>query len=337
MHYGPVMIDLQGVELTSEEQSLLQHPRVGGLILFTRNFQSLTQLKALVTSIRSHAKSNLLIAVDHEGGRIWRFDEGFTKLPAARRYGVIYEQDPEEGINLARNAGNMMASELLECGIDLSLAPVLDLDKGVSEVIGDRAFHRDPAIVTRLAKAFIEGMNQAGMQATGKHFPGHGSCAPDSHVAQPVDDRSLAVLMAEDIVPFKQLSSMLGAVMPAYVTYTAIDTVPAGFSKRWLQDILRKELGFKGAVISDCISMKGAAIGGDFVVRARMALDAGCDMLILCQQERSLVKWVLDNLMRDTSSEAQERLSLLKGQFLSKTAKKGKSQKDQKVDTLLKT
>jgi beta-N-acetylhexosaminidase len=318
MHYGPVMIDVQGVSLTDEERQLLQHPRVGGVILFTRNYQGLNQIKNLVTEIRACTTNPLLITVDHEGGRVWRFNEGFTKLPAAKQYGMVYQHDVSEALKLARNAGWVMAAELLDCGIDLSLAPVLDLDKGISEVIGDRAFGSDAKIVTELAKAFIEGMNTVGMSATGKHFPGHGGCALDSHIAKPVDERSLEVLMNDDMIPFKNLSSVLGAVMPAHITYTAVDSVPAGFSKRWLQGILRDKLNFEGAVISDCLSMKGAAIGGDFVVRAQMALDAGCDMVILCQQERNLVSWVLDNLGRDAKTSSNNRLSKLAGKFNNK-------------------
>jgi beta-N-acetylhexosaminidase len=315
MQYGPVMIDLEGKTLLPSEHALLAHPRVGGVILFTRNYQDMTQLKTLIADIRAAAKKTLLITVDHEGGRVWRFNEGFTKLPPSKQYGDLYQQDSAEALKLAHNAGSVMATELLDCGIDFSLAPVLDLEKGMSEVIGDRAFGRDPLVVTALAKAFIMGMNAVGMQATGKHFPGHGGCALDSHIAQPVDSHSLAELLADDLIPFSNLSNILSAVMPAHITYPAVDTVPAGFSRRWLQDILRQQLQFKGAIISDCLSMKGAAIGGDFVVRAQMALDAGCDMVILCQQGRDLVAWFLDNLGRDSTTASSERLSKMAGQF----------------------
>jgi len=315
MHYGPLMIDLEGTTLNPKERALLQHPAVGGVILFTRNYIDKASLKALVVEIRTVANKPILIAVDHEGGRVWRFHKDFTKLPAARRYGQEFKEDPEAAKKFAQNAGWVMAAELLDCEIDLSLAPVLDLDKGVSAVIGDRAFERDPKIVSQLAKAFIDGMNSVGMQATGKHFPGHGSCAPDSHFSEAIDDRTLDEMLNEDLIPFKELSASLGAVMPSHVVYPKVDSVPAGYSKRWLQDILRKQLGFNGAIISDCLSMKGAAIGGDFVVRARMALDAGCEMVILCQQERSLMQWVLDNLDRETSAESHQRLSRLVGNF----------------------
>ncbi len=315
MQYGPVMIDISGKALMEEERELLAHPRVGGVILFSRNFENITQIRGLIAEIRSVAKHPLLIAVDHEGGRVWRFQEGFTKLPPARYYGTLYAENKKEALHLAHNAGWVMAAELLECGVDFSLAPVLDLDKGISEVIGDRAFSRDPLVVTECAKAFIEGMNAVGMQATGKHFPGHGSCAPDSHLEKPVDPRKFEELRADDLIPFTQLSSHLGAVMPAHITFPAVDSVPAGFSARWLQTILRQELKFEGAIISDCLSMKGAAIGGDFVVRAQMALDAGCDMVILCQQERELVQWFLEHLGRETSILSNQRLAAMAGKF----------------------
>lgn len=314
-HYGPLMIDLEGTSLNPKECALLQHSTVGGVILFTRNFTDRAALKVLVEEIRTVAGKPILIAVDHEGGRVWRFHKDFTKLPAARRFAQDFKEDPESAKNFARNAGWVMAAELLDCEIDLSLAPVLDLDKGVSSVIGDRSFDRDPKVVSQLAKAFIEGMNSVGMQATGKHFPGHGSCAPDSHFAEAIDDRTFEEMLNDDLIPFKELSTTLGAIMPSHVVYPKVDSVPAGYSKRWLQDVLRKQIGFNGAIISDCLSMKGAAIGGDFVVRARMAIDAGCEMVILCQQERSLMQWVVDNLDRETSAESHERLSRLAGNF----------------------
>ncbi|MBP9764629.1 MAG: beta-N-acetylhexosaminidase [Gammaproteobacteria bacterium] len=324
MQYGPVMIDLEGKTLLPSEHALLAHPRVGGVIFFTRNYQDIAQLKALIIDVRAAAQKPLLLAVDHEGGKVWRFNEGFTKLPPAKHYGDLYQQDSGEALKSAHNAGWVMATELLDCGIDFSLAPVLDLEKGMSEVIGDRAFAQDPQVVSELAKAFIQGMNAVGMSATGKHFPGHGGCIPDSHIAKPVDDRTLEALLTDDLIPFTNLSGILGAVMPAHITYPAVDTVPAGFSRRWLQDILRGQLAFKGAIISDCLSMKGAAIGGDFVVRAQMAIDAGCDMVILCQQTRDLVMWFLDNLGRDSTAESSQRLSNMAAQFQNEARKANK-------------
>lgn len=315
MYYGPVMIDLEGVKLTPKERVLLQHQAVGGVILFKRNYHNVASLKALVAEIREVAINPMLITVDHEGGRVWRFIEGFTKLPPMQHYGELYQQNKKDALKQAEAAGNTMAKELLRVGIDLSLAPVLDLNHGTSEVIGDRSFGSDPNMVIELATAFIKGMNEAGMAATGKHFPGHGGCRADSHLEQAIDSRPLSSLMAEDILPFQKLGPMLKAIMPSHVIYPDVDSVPAGYSKKWLQEILREQLGFKGALISDCLSMKGAAMGGDFVLRSRMALDAGCDMVILSQQPRELVSWVLDKLGRETSANAHQRLSALSGNF----------------------
>jgi len=319
MYYGPVMIDLEGIELTEKERVLLKHPAVGGVILFSRNYNTLESIKAFVADIRREAKKPMLIAVDHEGGRVWRFKADFTRLPPAAHYGTLYcEASPEEALLLAYKNGAIMASELLACGIDFSLAPVLDLNRGISDVIGDRGFHADPHIVVALAKAFIEGMNSVGMQATGKHFPGHGGCSMDSHWAQAVDIRSWEALQ-EDILPFAKLASMLGGIMPAHVVYPSMDPLPAGYSKYWLQTILRNELQFKGAIISDCLSMKSADMGSDYVTRARMALDAGCNMVILCGQERDALQRVLDALDRAPSSENNEVLRSLAGKFTKKS------------------
>ena len=315
MQYGPVMIDLAGKTLLPSEHRLLAHPRVGGVIFFSRNYQDIAQLKALIRDIRAAAAKPLLLAVDHEGGQVWRFKEGFTKLPSSKYYGDLYQHNSGEALKAAYNAGCVMARELLDCGIDFSLAPVLDVEKGLSEVIGDRAFSGDPQVVCVLATAFIEGMNSMGMSATGKHFPGHGGCVLDSHIAKPIDNRSLEALLAEDLIPFAHLSQKLAAIMPAHISYPLVDTVPAGFSSRWLQDILRGELGFKGAIISDCLSLQGAAIGGDFVARGQRVMDAGCDMVILCQQSREEVSWFLDHLDRGSTVESNERLSKMAGQF----------------------
>ncbi len=321
MKYGPVMIDIEGTTLSAKEKVLLQHPAVGGVLLFSRNYNNPSALKALIAELRTISINPLLIAVDHEGGRVWRFREGFTILPPAKYFLEVYQKDAAQGLKEAKEAAIIMASELLAIGVDLSLAPVLDLDIGISEVIGDRSFGSDPAIVTALGDAFIQGMNEAGMQATGKHFPGHGSCRSDTHLEQAIDDRMLDKIMQSDLVPFQKLAAKLKAVMPAHVIYPNVDSVPAGYSKKWLKEILRGELGFQGAIISDCLSMKGAAIGGDFVVRARMALDAGCDMVILSHQQRELVSWVLEKLARETSDAANSRLQQLTGDFKKKIEK----------------
>jgi len=314
MNYGPMMIDIEGPELLEEETNLLKHPRVGGVLLFTRNYRDKQTLKKLVSELRKAAEHPILIAVDNEGGRLWRFRESFTHIEAAREYGLLYDKDPEAAKKWAEKNGYIMAKELLDVGIDISLAPVLDLDFGVSEVIGDRAFHRKPEVVTQLAAAFVEGMHRAGMAATGKHFPGHGAIAMDSHLKEAIDHRTFEAILKEDLVPFFELKHQLNAIMPAHVIYPCVDNVPAGFSKDWLQEILRQKFQYQGAIISDCMSMEGAGIGGDFVLRSRMALDAGCDMVILTQQDRDTLLWVLDKLDRNISKESQLRLAALASQ-----------------------
>jgi beta-N-acetylhexosaminidase len=311
MHYGPVMIDLKGLSLSEAERALIQHPMVGGVLFFTRNYHDITQLKSLVAEIRHTAHQKpLLLAVDHEGGRVWRFRKDFHVLGPAKDYGLIYAQDPQAGLKCAEEAGTLMAAELLASGIDLSLAPVLDVDSGISEVIGDRAFDHDPARVGELAGAFIAGMAAAGMAATGKHFPGHGGCQLDSHIAQPIDTRSFEQIWDHDLVPFRQLSPVLKAVMPAHVIYPSVDAMPAGFSSQWLQTILREKIGFEGAIISDCLSMTGAAAaGGDLLSRAHKALGAGCDRVIVCQQSIEDLTHFLENLNRETSAHSHRRLA----------------------------
>jgi len=315
MHYGPVMIDLSGTALTPLEENILRHKAVGGVLLFTRNYTNKAQIQTLVRHIRKIADKEVLIAVDHEGGRVWRFEEGFSKLPESRLFGTFYKEDPFAAQSLAQQAGFLMAAELLECGIDLSLAPILDVDRGVSEIIASRGFHDTPEVISILGAAFIKGMNKAGMQATGKHFPGHGGCALDSHIDKPLDNRRLDLLLREDILPFKQLSAQLGAIMPAHVVYPKIDSLPAGFSKIWLQDILREQLNFTGAIISDCLSMKAAELESSLLENAMLALNAGCDMIIVAQQTREHLKDFLEALLYEISDERQDRLKGLAGQF----------------------
>jgi len=271
------MLDLNGVDITPEEREILSHPLVGGVILFSRNFASVAQLEALVESLHEIRSPRLLIAVDHEGGRVQRFRDGFTALPAAAHFGQVYDQNPQLGHHLAEVAGWLMAVELRAVGIDFSFAPVLDVDHGVSAVIGDRAFHQDPAVVTELARAYIKGMHEAGMAATGKHFPGHGGVEADSHTAIPVDERDYNDIYAHDILPFKRLVQHgLAAVMPAHVIYPKVDKLPAGFSSYWLKEILRQRLGFQGVIFSDDLDMQGASVIGDsYTERARVALAAG--------------------------------------------------------------
>jgi beta-N-acetylhexosaminidase len=275
---GPVMIDIVGTGLTDLDRERLCHPLVGGIILFTRNYVSREQLTQLCADIHTLREPRLLIAVDHEGGRVQRFREGFTRLPAMRKLGELHALDAKAGLEAARAVGQVLAAELLACGVDFSFTPVLDLDYGHSTVIGDRSFGRDPTAVAGLANAVIEGLHAAGMKSCGKHFPGHGHVAADSHVAIPVDERSLAQLH-EDMAAFRQ--SRVDAVMPAHVIYPAVDARPAGFSPVWLT-ILREELGFDGVIFSDDLSMEGASVVGGIIERATAAWNAGCDMLLVC-------------------------------------------------------
>ena len=275
---GPLMIDIAGLELTDLDRQRLCHSLVGGIILFSRNYQNPQQLESLTAEIHRLRSPPLLIAIDHEGGRVQRCREGFTRLPAMRRLGELWAASPEQAALAAGEIGYVLAVELRMRGVDMSFTPVLDLDWGRSEVIGDRSFHADPLVVTQLAGAFIEGLRAAGMAACGKHFPGHGWAEADSHVAIPVDKRSLAEL-APDLEPYRQLK--LDAVMPAHVIYPQMDDQPAGFSPLWIK-MLREELAFSGVVFSDDLSMHGASVAGDIVDRANAAWGAGCDMLLVC-------------------------------------------------------
>ncbi len=314
MSLGPLMIDVQGTALQPEERTLLRHPLVGGAILFARNYESPQQIGALIDEIHGLREPRLLIAVDQEGGRVQRFRNGFTRLPAVAGLGRIADQDPARARSLAETTGWLMAAELRAVGADLSFAPVLDLDHKRSQVIGDRAFHRDPETLTELAHAYMLGMRHAGMAAVGKHFPGHGGVAADSHHELPEDPRPLADLRAEDLLPFERMIHYgLPAVMAAHVVYPAVAPLPAGFSYNWLHTVLREELGFQGAVFSDDLSMAGAQMAGSTPTeRALVALEAGCDMALICN-DRAAVTEVLEHLEHTPNPASQLRLTRLHG------------------------
>ncbi|GHA83930.1 beta-N-acetylhexosaminidase [Modicisalibacter luteus] len=282
---GPVMLDLEGAALTSAERKLLMRPEVGGVILFARNIVDAGQVSELCAAIR-RIRPDLLLGIDQEGGRVQRLKEGVTRLPSMGKLGSIYADVPQDGLQLCHDAGWLLGMEMAACGLDLTFAPVLDVDVGRSQVIGDRSFSRDPLAVTALAGAFIDGLHEAGMVAVGKHFPGHGGVEADSHHELPLDDRSLQALREHDLVPFAKLASRLDGIMPAHVIYKAFDDRPAGFSPSWL-GMLREELGFKGAIFSDDLSMAGAHVAGGPDARAHAALEAGCDMVLVCNDREA--------------------------------------------------
>lgn len=314
MTLGPVLIGLAGQEIETGEQGWLRHPSVGGVVLFTRNYRDVGQLCALTSAIRETAGRDLLICVDHEGGRVQRFREGFTRLPALAVLGKVYAESPSLARDFAYRHARVMATELLLCGVDLSFAPVLDLGER-SVVIGDRAFAADKTTIAELAGAYVAGMHDAGMAATGKHFPGHGSVEADSHTDDVRDARKLDEIEGNDLQPFATLGSELDAVMMAHVLYPQADDKPAGYSEFWIQDVLRRQLDFSGTVFSDDLGMFAAKVAGGLVARVRISLQAGCDAVLVCDPDD--VRRLMDaGDLPDI--DAGEALARLKGRFTAK-------------------
>lgn len=307
------MLDLAGPDLTAADKARLLHPATGGVILFSRNYESPEQVHRLIGQIHELRSPQLLVAVDQEGGRVQRFRDGFSRLPPAACYGQLYARNKRRGLHLAQEAGWLMASELQACGVDFSFAPVLDLDLGLSGVIGDRAFAHDPDAIGSLAYAWIHGAKEAGMAAVGKHYPGHGGVREDSHLELPVDDRNLDQIWHQDIRPFRHLiDNGLAGIMPAHVIYSQVDDQPAGFSRRWIKTLLREELNFQGVIFSDDLSMAAAGVAGSYAERAQLALDAGCDMILVCNNPCGADE-VLASLADYHDPVAQTRLVRLHG------------------------
>ena len=315
---GPVMIGIRGKTLSAEEKEMLKHPLVGGVILFTRNYDTPEQVSALTDDLRRCGGQDLLVAVDQEGGRVQRFRAPLSVLPPLNRLGEMFDQNPQRALSDAESLAWLMAAEVRALGVDFSFAPVLDVSMNVSSVIGDRAFHAQPQVISQIAAAYIRGMRAAGMAATGKHFPGHGAIPEDTHFDLATDPRTLDTLLNADLVPFlESFKHGLAAVMMAHVIYPDVDDLPAGFSNRWVSQYLRQRWGFEGVVVSDDLEMAGAAQCGNMADRARLALAAGCDLVLVCQTHEAVVA-VLDNLevVLDSQRDSQRsaRLLKLKGQ-----------------------
>jgi len=307
------MLDIDGLALSPADRDILREPAVGGVILFTRNFESVEQVTDLVSEIRALRSPPLLIAVDHEGGRVQRFRDGFTRMPPMRHIGREYDRDRESGLKVARQAGWLIASELRATGIDLSFAPCVDLDWGISEIIGNRSFHRKPDAVSELAEAFARGLRNAGMAAVAKHFPGHGAVVADSHLNLPVDRRDYGLIL-DDMRPYERMmnTGVVAGVMLAHIVYREIDSMPAGFSEYWIQRELRSRLGFGGAVFCDDLSMKATSSYGSMAVRARLSLEAGCDMILVCN-DRDAAHHAVDALNDYSNPLSLVRLARLHG------------------------
>lgn len=313
MSLGCVMIDIEGTRLTETDRERLLNPLVAGVILFSRHFESVEQLQKLTDEIHYLRHPKLLIAVDHEGGRVQRFKEGFSRLPAMRLIGQLYDNSPNKAKEMATNVGWIMATELLSVGVDFSFAPVADLDFGGSRVIGDRSFHSNPQVVADLSWHLMNGMHQAGMASVAKHFPGHGYIEADTHYEIAVDERSFNEISQQDLQPFLRLiENQVEAIMPAHVIYPKMDSLPAGFSKHWLQDVLRKQCHFEGAIISDDLSMKAAEVFGAPAKRVTMALEAGCDLVLVCN-DSTAADDVLAHVRWDADAVSHARLIRLHG------------------------
>ena len=313
MALGPVMLDIEGLALNPADRALFREPAVGGVILFARNYESPSQIADLVTAIKAVRSPPLLIAVDHEGGRVQRFRDGFTAIPPMRRLGHLFDEDEEAGTRLTEACGWLIGAELRSIGIDLSFAPCVDLDWGVSEIIGDRSFHKDPEKVSTLASALCRGLRDAGMVAVAKHFPGHGAVVADSHEKLPIDRRSFSDVL-DDMRPYEKLVSrrQIGAVMMAHVIYEEMDAAPAGFSSFWIKTQLRNQMGFDGAVFCDDLSMKATDSYGSMPQRAKLALDAGCDMIPICN-DRTAAQHTVAALREYSNPLSLVRLARLHG------------------------
>ena len=313
MSHGPLMLDLQGPEMTPEERERLLHPAAGGVILFSRNYEDPAQLAELVAAIHGLRRPPLLVAVDQEGGRVQRFREGFSELPPAAALGALHRRDPHLALEAARHLGWLMATELRTTGVDFSFAPVLDLQTEESRVIGDRAFSPDPLVVSRLAFAWARGAREGGMASVGKHFPGHGNVAEDSHHELPRDPRPFEEIWNHDLLPFRHMvENNLEGIMPAHVVYEHCDPLPAGYSPFWIGEVLRERMGFQGVVFSDDLSMAAAEVAGDPAQRAVAALEAGCDMVLVCN-DPAAAGAVLDELSECTDPVRQVRMARMHG------------------------
>jgi len=337
---GAVMLDAEGLTLNPDDIRRLRNPGVGGVILFSRNFESRVQVTELISEIKNLREPQLLIAVDQEGGRVQRFKDGFTTIPPMAVFGQLYdevednvEQGRQQVLKLASSTAQLMAEELLECGVDLSFAPVLDLGLHGETVIGNRAFHADPEKLIKLADAFIDGMRSAGMQATGKHFPGHGHVIADSHLETPVDTREFEHIYQHDMQPFIALKDRLGAVMTAHIEFPSIDAALPTFSKHWLQDVLRKQIGFKGLIFSDDLTMHGALVGGSITQRADLALKAGCDMVLVCNDHAAMDE-LLARKAYAASEESQKRIGNMKAKPAMRLSATVKNQTIKQLATL---